>query len=72
MNRKELIQRIEEGFEPQFLFFWGHRPNKDGSVGKGCFSQWWFSDFEVEGTTYRTAEHFMMAEKARLFGSFER
>jgi len=51
----------------KFLFFWGHRPNKDGSVGKGCFSQWWESEFTVDAIRYKTAEHFMMAEKARLF-----
>lgn len=53
--------------ESKFLFFWGHQPNKDGSVSKTCFSQWWLSDFEVEGITYNTAEHWMMAKKAELF-----
>ncbi|HEV7909306.1 MAG TPA: NADAR family protein [Pseudonocardiaceae bacterium] len=52
----------------KFLFFWGHRPQRDGSVGPGCLSQWWEAPFSVEGITYRTAEHFMMERKARLFG----
>ncbi len=51
----------------KYLLFWGHRPEKDGSVGKGCFSQWWPAPFVVDGLTYATAEHWMMAEKARLF-----
>jgi len=55
----------------KFLFFWGHQPNKDGSAGKGCFSQWWESDFEIDGIVYKSAEHFMMAEKARLFNDQE-
>jgi len=52
---------------PDFLFFWGHRPERDGSIGKGCLSQWWPSAFAVDGVTYATAEHWMMAGKARLF-----
>ena len=55
----------------RFLFFWGHQPNKDGSAGKGCFSQWWESDFEIDGIVYKSAEHFMMAGKARLFNDQE-
>jgi ribA/ribD-fused uncharacterized protein len=55
----------------KYLFFWGHQPERDGSVGKGCFSQWWLSAFTVDGTTYPTAEHWMMAEKARLFNDHE-
>ena len=35
---------------------------------KACFSQWWAGHpFEVDGIRYATAEHYMMAEKARLF-----
>ena len=57
--------------ESKFLFFWGHQPNKDGSISKTCFSQWWLSAFEVEGITYKTAEHWMMAKKAELFNDKE-
>lgn len=53
--------------ELEFLFFWGHRPERDGSIGKGCLSQWWEVDFVHEGITYKSAEHWMMACKARLF-----
>lgn len=55
----------------KFLFFWGHTPSKDGSVSKTCFSQWWKAAFTKGDDTYKTAEHFMMAEKARLFQSLE-
>lgn len=51
----------------KYLLFWGHQPERDGSIGKGCFSQWWPSAFTVDGVDYATAEHWMMAEKARLF-----
>ena len=59
---------IAQGLEPRFLFFWGHRAPKDGSVTKSCFSQWYEAPFTLGGEHHQTAEHFMMAEKARLFG----
>jgi ribA/ribD-fused uncharacterized protein len=62
-----LIDRHNAGEKLKYLFFWGHQPNPDGTIGKTCFSQWWQSAFVVENITYPTAEHWMMAEKARLF-----
>lgn len=62
---------FNKGKKLKYLFFWGHTPNKDGNVGKSCFSQWWESPFEVENVVYKTAEHWMMAEKARLFDDDE-
>ena len=50
-----------------FLFFWGHQPRPDGVTGPGCLSQWWPAPFTEDGVTYPTAEHWMMAGKARLF-----
>lgn len=41
------------------VFFWN-----------GPFSQWHRSPFVVDGSTYPTAEHFMMAGKAREFGDW--
>ncbi|WP_426476537.1 NADAR family protein [Chryseobacterium sp. CBSDS_008] len=40
-------------------------------VTKSCFSQWFPGSFEENGITYKTAEHYMMAEKARLFNDPE-
>lgn len=51
----------------KYLFFWGHRPSKDGTITKSCFSQWFEFSFEVNGVQFLTAEHYMMSEKARLF-----
>ncbi|MNV23161.1 Swarming motility protein YbiA [compost metagenome] len=51
----------------EFLFFWGHQPSRDGSIIKTCMSQWWLAPFEENGIVYKTAEHYMMAGKARLF-----
>lgn len=64
----ELQSAVAAGARPKFLHFWGHQPQADGSIGKGCFSQWFPAPFEVDGESYATAEHFMMAEKAHLFG----
>jgi ribA/ribD-fused uncharacterized protein len=54
---------------PKFVLFWGHTPAKNGAISKSCFSQWWDGHpFAIDGVTYGTAEHYMMAAKARLFG----
>jgi ribA/ribD-fused uncharacterized protein len=53
------------------LAFWGHKAQRDGSVGAGCLSQWWPCPFTVDGVEYATAEHWMMAGKARLFEDAE-
>jgi len=64
----DLLAETARGLRPKYVFFWGHTPAPDGSVTKSCFSQWWPAPFTIEGDTYATAEHFMMAAKARLFG----
>jgi ribA/ribD-fused uncharacterized protein len=64
----ELRRRLQVGEAFRYLFFWGHRPRKDGVVSASCFSQWFEAPFTHDGVHYPTAEHFMMAEKARLFG----
>jgi len=68
MNRETLISLAEKGETFDFLFFWGHTPSADGTIGPFCLSQWYPATFEVRGHRYPAAEHFMMAEKARLFG----
>ena len=68
MRRNDLLTAMVAAEPPSFLFFWGHQPRKDGEVSSSCMSQWYELPFEVDGQVYATAEHFMMAEKARLFG----
>ncbi|WP_078888667.1 NADAR family protein [Streptomyces sclerotialus] len=63
-----LLQRQQRGERVKYLFFWGHRPTRGGEIDASCLSQWWPSRFVVDGISYPTAEHYMMAEKARLFG----
>ncbi|MGK5557241.1 NADAR family protein [Actinomadura kijaniata] len=62
MRTEDLITLEKRGTLPKFVLFWG------GKQRKGCLSQWWPSPFTVDGVRYATAEHYMMAEKARLFG----
>ncbi|MFE7337093.1 NADAR family protein [Streptomyces griseus] len=63
----ELLADVARGRRVKFLPFWGHRPRPDGRLGASCLSQWWPSPFTVDGVTYASAEHWMMAGKARLF-----
>jgi hypothetical protein len=67
-SREELLSAMEAGDQPKWLMFWGHRSQRDGRIGKGCLSQWWPCLFTVDGVAYPSAEHWMMAGKARLFG----
>ncbi|BBC32604.1 uncharacterized protein SGFS_038980 [Streptomyces graminofaciens] len=66
-----LTREVRAGAKVKYLHFWGHRPRPDGQVGASCLSQWWPSPFTVDGVRYATAEHWMMASKARLFGDEE-
>ena len=66
-----LKQQIENGICPEYLFFWGHTQKIVGVTDRSCFSQWWPSAFIVDGITYATAEHWMMAKKALLFDDQE-
>ncbi|WP_210592799.1 NADAR family protein [Streptomyces sp. GESEQ-35] len=66
-----LVREVRAGARVKYLHFWGHRARRDGRVDASCLSQWWPSPFVVDGVTYATAEHWMMAGKARLFGDAE-
>jgi hypothetical protein len=67
-TKQDIINRQNQGEEVNFCFFWGHQVPKDGQMTKSCFSQWYISPFKDEnGVEYTTAEHFMMAGKARVF-----
>ncbi|MFI5657802.1 NADAR family protein [Streptomyces sp. NPDC051684] len=70
-SRDSLVAALAAGTSVEYLLFWGHTPHRDGSIGASCLSQWWPSPFTVAGVQYATAEHWMMAAKARLFGDAE-
>ena len=50
----------------KFVHFWNER-RQSGSVGVEVLSQFWQVPIEIEGTTYHSAEQWMMACKARCF-----
>lgn len=62
-NIHQLIEDIKNGKSFEYLFFF------KTSQEYGVFSQWWAKHpFIIDNITYQTAEHYMMAEKARMFG----
>lgn len=62
MDVRTLIEAAERGDALAFEFFY---------TRTHPLSQWWAVPFQVDGVTYPTAEHYMMAEKARIFGDAE-
>ena len=69
-NTQALIEHLAQDNQVKYLHFWGHTQKTD-KIDKSCFSQWFPARFTVDGDTYLTAEHYMMAQKARLFGDDE-
>ena len=67
----DLLTLVEKGARPKFLFFWGHTPKVPGRVDQSCLSNWFPAPFSLNGILYPTTEHYMMAEKARLFEDAE-
>ena len=70
ISRDTLLDAIAAGWEPEYLLFWGHTA-KRSDIGKHVLSQWWPAGFVVNGESFNSAEHYMMAAKARLFGDEE-
>ncbi|EKT63047.1 NADAR family protein [Providencia burhodogranariea] len=66
MDIQNLCKQYRTGKKFKYLFFWGHQ-SKQNQITKSCFSQWYPAPFIVDGNRFASAEHFMMAEKARLF-----
>ncbi|YCK34918.1 NADAR family protein [Actinomadura sp. ATCC 39365] len=67
----EAVEAERNGRRLRYLYFWGHRPARDGGPGRGCLSQWWPVTFTEGGHTFASAEHYMMAHKAWLFGDHD-
>ena len=61
------FKRYNTGTEMPVIAFWGHTDDSKKTT-KACFSQWYACRFEVDGVWYHTAEQYMMAQKASLFG----
>lgn len=63
---EHLIEQISAGLSPKYVFFWGHKSDAE-QINRSCLSQWYEAPFVLDGITYKTAEHYMMAQKAQLF-----
>lgn len=70
-SRELIIEKFRRNERLKYVFFWGHQPSADGSITKSCFSQWFDCRFTADGVEYTTAEQYMMAQKALLFGDSE-
>ena len=68
MIRHSRHDELEKNPPPQeqFIQFWAAEQDL-GYVGRGCMCQFWKAEMRIDGVLYPTAEHFMMAEKARTF-----
>ncbi len=62
-----LIGQYQSNAKLKYLCFWGHTP-KGTDIDKSCLSQWYPAPFMIDDIIYPTAEHYMMAQKAKLFG----
>src|SRR4030043_2046103 len=65
-NLEWIINKFETGKNIKYIFFWSHK-NDDNEITKSCLSQWYDSKFIYEGFEYKSAEHWLMAQKAKLF-----
>lgn len=66
-----LINQYQDNAKLKYLYFWGHTPKVNGQIDNVCFSQWYDASFVVDDITYLTAEHYMMSQKAKLFGDID-
>ncbi|MBD2812248.1 NADAR family protein [Xenorhabdus sp. Vera] len=71
MDIKTVCDFHQSGKKLKYLFFWGHKTNHTNHMAKFCLSQWYPIQFTVDEIEYASAEHYMMAEKARLFNDPE-
>ena len=70
-NRRDLEQQVQAGKYFHYLLF----DDAPMSVHNGKYnylSQWYGAPFRTEGTLFKTVEHFVVAEKARLFKDLSR
>ena len=68
---EQIRKMVSEGKQAEYIFFWKTGSSSGKDITKGCFSQWWKSDFWSVSHTYSCMEQFMMANKAELFGDKE-
>lgn len=70
MDLEQLKKEFRAGKKIKYIYFWGHK-SKGNDIAKSCFSQWYPAPFILDNVRYASAEHYMMAEKAKLFNDIE-
>lgn len=70
MDLEQLKKEFRAGKKIKYIYFWGHK-SKGNDIAKSCFSQWYPAPFILDDVRYASAEHYMMAEKAKLFNDIE-
>jgi len=80
-SKSWLLNQLKENPNMEFLFFWGHTPATPDEIDKSCLSQWYdaapftiskyYTTKSIDDVVYPTTEHWMMAQKAELFGDLE-
>lgn len=63
----ELLAYLSEGNAVEYIFFWKHKEKNGEAISQCCLSNWYQAKFTVDGVTYATSEHYMMANKAIVF-----
>lgn len=58
---------FNKGKKLKYLCFLGNQKSHTGQVDQSCLSQWYAINFEIDGIEYYSSEHYMMAEKVKLF-----
>lgn len=71
INLETLRNRYVQGESLSYVFFWGPGEPGEGTVVSTCLSQWYPLGFTIDEVYYATAEHWMMACKARLFSDHQ-
>lgn len=72
LNLDILRTQLANGASFEYCFFWGGpRSELVQPQDIGWFSQWAKTPFIVDDVEYYTAEHYMMAQKAKLFDDDE-
>jgi ribA/ribD-fused uncharacterized protein len=64
----ELRELRATGASLSYRFFLDYQPPSSGAITDACFSQWWPCLFKVLGEYFTSSEHYMMHQKALLFG----
>ncbi|MBP9739456.1 MAG: NADAR family protein [Chitinophagaceae bacterium] len=62
-----LIQQIITGNSPKYNYFLSDRCIQNADWDTHCFNECFVAPFTIDGTTYNTLTHWIMAQKAALF-----